>query len=161
GRALNQESLHERLKRLEFGLDRPAALAEQILKLSDIYNAGQGSPRIWGERGLTAAYLAYFHPLNLLRLKAVLREATKTGFWTGIEEVIDFGAGLGTFRLALAAEKGLRLRKIIEVEAGPVDPLTTPMESAPWHLERQSDLPRLTNPARTVMVFSYSLNELA
>ncbi len=86
------------LKPLGYSLKKPQELAHAILKLSDIYTSGRGSPDIWAMPGNVAAYLAYFMPLNYLRCQYALE---KTDPAIMADTAVDYGAGLGAFSLAL------------------------------------------------------------
>jgi hypothetical protein len=81
-------------------------LAAAVMKLSDHYlsrpSDGPTPQTPWHQPWAAVAYAVYFFPLNYLRVRAVVEEAVRRGFLSGLSELVDFGAGLGTVALALA-----------------------------------------------------------
>lgn len=96
--------LEEMLSSYGLRLSDSARIAESVLRLSDFYIANPKSKTPWHEKFAQIAMLAYYFPLNYLRATAVSREAKRLGFLAGIEQVVDYGAGVGTALLALNDE---------------------------------------------------------
>jgi ribosomal protein RSM22 (predicted rRNA methylase) len=160
------EQLNAWLKELGFDLNKTAALAEQVLQLSNIYNSGRGSPDIWSNKGFIAAYLTYFQPLNYLRLQQVIADGIKVGFWQGLQQIVDYGAGLGTFAAALNNydQRMTEIQNFISFEPN--------RQANEWHARLHGNRNEhwthekvlteskfdLTRP--TLLSFSYSLNEM-
>lgn len=88
-------------------------LAEGIKALSDFFTRNEGGKTPWN---LADAYMAYFFPLNYLRVSAVLTESFREFPWTAVREIIDFGSGPGTVHFALA-DSGLASKPLLAVES--------------------------------------------
>jgi hypothetical protein len=86
--------LNECLRPLGHSLSKPGELAKAVKQLSDYYIESLHRPTPWHQPWAQAAYLAYFFPLNYLRMAAVLQEVASTGFLQGLTRYIDFGCGL-------------------------------------------------------------------
>ena len=69
-----------------------------VLKLSDYFNKRQGATP-WKQSGMSDAYMAYFFPLNYLRLQYVLSEAQRLQF--PMRSILDIGSGPGVAHAAL------------------------------------------------------------
>ncbi len=80
-------------------VENPQALARDIIRLSNFYIENPGAPTPWGQAFTASAYLAYFLPLNYVRLQGVLREVHR--FLPEFSEVWDFGSGIGATQWAL------------------------------------------------------------
>ncbi len=129
-------------------------IAASVLKLSDFFIASKSDSTPWLEPWCQMAYLSYYMVLNEIRCRAVLHEAQRRPFLNGVEQVIDFGAGLGAATYSLA--------KVL-----PDSTQYVHIEKSAWaqsmHQEifkqgRWTDLP--TVPAKNSLgVFSFSLNE--
>jgi ribosomal protein RSM22 (predicted rRNA methylase) len=143
-------------------------LAQDIVRLSDAY-AKQSKllPTVWSTSDLTAAYLHYFTPLNLLRLIRVIHEAKDRQFLTGLHHLLDFGSGPGTADLAFF-EQGVAFQSRLFVECGRSAPsvhrdllkhFNFDTTNATWS-EKFGNTNSKTE-STTLGVFSYSLNELA
>jgi len=72
--------------------------ASQVLKLSDHFNQRLG-PTPWRLSGVREAYMAYFFPLNYLRLQWVLEEARRLSF--PFSSIVDIGSGPGVAEAVL------------------------------------------------------------
>lgn len=95
--ALNEELLDEVLnKKFRLSLDDTQELADCIQRLSDHFINEPGAPTPWQESWCQIAYLVYYSPLNALRLSSVFKECLRLGFFESTENVLDFGAGLGS-----------------------------------------------------------------
>lgn len=77
---------------------RWAELAHVVKNLSDHFHRAKAVTP-WAAPENQAAYLAYFFPLNLARMHAVVYELKRVAFPLG-SQVIDFGAGPGTASIA-------------------------------------------------------------
>lgn len=129
---------------------------QDIKRLSDIYIAGEGSPKVWNEPPSQKAYLNYFFPLNLMRSLHVLAWAKEAHFFSDFNKVIEFGSGPGTGQIAFNLS-GINL---------------------PWHIQENSKQARLlhhqicahlgiqapienppTDKKKTLFVSSYTLSE--
>ncbi len=154
-----EERIERALGRLGYSLSQPKKLAEAILRLSDHYQV-QSSISPWEHDWAKAAYLSYFFPLNYARAHSVVVEGAKRGFFTDLENVIDFGSGTGAAMLALSdlstqpwterlcydiGAQALALQNLLNNDDHPIT--STEVE------------PRKIKP-RSLAIFSYSLNEL-
>jgi hypothetical protein len=79
-------------------------LAQVVLRISDAFQ-NQNSQTPWSDALALPAYLAYFYPLNYARIRAVIAEGAKLGFFDDIEQVHDFGSGPGVALHALFDSK--------------------------------------------------------
>ena len=50
----------------------------------------------WNQDWAVAAYISYYFPLNWMRSFAVFQEGQRWSFFSGLENIIDFGSGLGS-----------------------------------------------------------------
>lgn len=143
----------------------PHSMAASIKRLSDIYHRGIGGPQIWDQSELEEAYISYYLPLNWLRLKAVIAEAQRLGFFTGISRIVDFGSGPGTFHFAALdskihfdhwtfVEKSSRAKNHHRIISTKIFPHAS-LNSCTWTEELTNQ-----NPEGSLVVSSYSLNEL-
>jgi hypothetical protein len=105
------KTLESWLKPIGYNLRKPQELAQAIMKLSDIYTSGRGSPDVWVQPSNVAAYLTYFMPLNYMRCQYALDRTSADIF---SPTAVDYGAGLGAFSLALLARP--EIKKIIVYE---------------------------------------------
>jgi ribosomal protein RSM22 (predicted rRNA methylase) len=83
----------------KYGLDLSndsKKIADDILKLSDFYIKNPQSQTPWEERWAQIAYLVYFKTLNTARIAKVFSEIKRFGLDHKIENILDFGSGLGT-----------------------------------------------------------------
>lgn len=79
-------------------------LAEDVLQLSDYYIHNPDSSTPWDKAWAQRALLVYFWPLNSIRYLAVHEELKKVGFFQGLNQFLDFGAGPGTAAWILKQE---------------------------------------------------------
>ncbi len=101
---------------------RRKSIATEILKLADHYKNDLGQTP-WDQPDCVRAYLAYFLPRNLHRLRAVLELAQQQGpesLWSG--SVFEVGSGPGTFEMAycVAYNKPPAHYEIFETHPTPV-----------------------------------------
>lgn len=91
------ECLETELNTLNYSYQKPAALAKTIQKASSFYIEKKGqSP--WEDKDFTAAYLAHFLPMNIMRIIEVIERLKNTSF--NINQIVDFGAGPLSFLIA-------------------------------------------------------------
>lgn len=133
------------------------ALASDIMKMSDFYANEPEGMTPWFEPWCQRAQLAYFLPLNVLRLRRVIREGHRVGFFKGIRSSVDFGAGLGALDFAglLESTPESPWRRPHEIEISPVAQrirarLAPAFETSIEGPEREMDL----------FMSSYALTEL-
>lgn len=108
------------LESLGYPVSRPAALAEAVRRLSDFYIERPDGKTPWQERWAQAAYLAYFLPLNFVRVRRVLEQGAAVGFFAGLSRYTDFGSGTGTVSLALEDAFGDQFARGVCIERGAV-----------------------------------------
>ncbi|MGE4133804.1 MAG: small ribosomal subunit Rsm22 family protein, partial [Bdellovibrionales bacterium] len=93
-------------------------VAKAVLALSDFYVKNHGEKTPWGRiENSEMAYLSYFHPLNVLRLKAVLKETARFLRDSDFTEIWDFGSGAGAVHMALEEQKQFLPKPLYCVEA--------------------------------------------
>ncbi|MFN8790969.1 MAG: small ribosomal subunit Rsm22 family protein [Bdellovibrionales bacterium] len=71
-------------------------LAQDILQLSDYYIQNPQASTPWDKAWAQRALLAYYWPLNTIRFQAVYQELRQVRFFTGLDHIVDFGAGPAT-----------------------------------------------------------------
>ncbi|MCB0365454.1 MAG: hypothetical protein H6624_19735 [Bdellovibrionaceae bacterium] len=160
------ELMRSRLEATGYRLDRPVPLAEAVIALSDLYNTKGGSDLIWRESSHRAAYWAYFLPLNWLRLRAVVEEGRRLGFFDKVERIVDFGSGPGTGHLVWELlEPATQPTEFVSIESSPL----ARSEHQSWADSRQTNIPfcvmegrelPLSQSEKSLALMSYSLNEL-
>jgi len=80
----------------------PKKISEAVVNLSNTYKTELSDHSdIWSNPRFVKAYLAYFLPLNVLRLTSVFNELQNHIDLKSINEVYDYGSGPGTSHLAL------------------------------------------------------------
>lgn len=154
-----ESRIESALVALGYSLSQPKKLAEAILRLSDHYQE-QTSISPWKDDWAKAAYLAYFFPLNYARAHAVVVEGEKRGFFTGLENAIDFGSGTGAAMFAtLDALSPAWSERLCYDTGAPALELLDLLNSKDFSLVTTSLEPKNLRP-NTLAIFSYSLNEL-
>ncbi|MBK9323305.1 MAG: hypothetical protein IPM97_10250 [Bdellovibrionaceae bacterium] len=142
-------------KHFTLSLQDSKKLATAIKQLSDFFIENPDGQTPWSQPWAQIAYLAYFLPLNHARTQAVAREATTLGFLTGLDHVIDFGCGFGTASLAL--EEYFKHFTLVERAKDICSRYSfLPTDKVQW----VNKLEKITEPGKTLTVFSYSLTEL-
>ncbi len=160
------KALEGRIATALAGLGSPLArapeLAKAVERLSDFYIAKPDGATPWHEPWAQAAYLAYFLPLNFVRVRRVIEQGMAVGFFHGLSRYTDFGSGAGTVSLALGATLGPALERGTVIERAGVamrlhrqlmpeaEKLLTFTERPPERGERLEHL----------SVFSFALTEL-
>lgn len=150
------------IEELGYTTSRPSELSTAIKRLSDFYIQNPMGATPWHERWAQAAYLSYYLPLNYARVSAVAREAVRSGFFSGLKSMIDFGSGPGTAQMAI-----MELTSEFE-SALCVDRIREPLElhkklaGEDSRLRWRTDLPSTVLPVRNsrLAVFSYALTEI-
>jgi ribosomal protein RSM22 (predicted rRNA methylase) len=150
-----EKNLESLLAKNNLSLAKAAELAVSIKKLSDHFTTIEGQKTPWEH---WAAYMVYFFPLNVVRLRAVFEECFRDFPWEKVSTIIDFGSGPGTGHAALESTS-LMAKKILSIET----------DNRAQDLHRQLDLTAWSNsfdkklPAEiasgTLGIFSYSLLE--
>lgn len=137
----------------------PKKLAENIVDLSNHYRT-EANVTPWENPRTTAAYAAYFLPLNFIRNLAVLSEARKLGFFVDIDQMSDFGSGPGTTYLALR-DLGVSFRNAYFVEtSAEAKALFGRLVPSPEKIHWKERVPREMFKKNSVTFCSYALNEL-
>jgi hypothetical protein len=155
---LDKSKIESQLQELGYTLQKPKAVAEAVLRLSDFYIKNPTVATPWSEKWAQVAYFAYFHPLNCERIARVVEQGKNENFFSGFENVIDFGSGLGAGSLPLLEQFPLKASfiesssKARELHQGYFRDSETK-----WLADDRN----IKVPAKTLAVFSYSLTELA
>lgn len=152
-----QPKIEALLAQYTHSLDRPKAIAEAVLKLSDHY---QSDTRItpWNSPEFVVAYAAYFFPLNYMRNLKLWNEAKNVGFPTQFSRVLDYGCGMGS---ALLAGRDVAFWNDTAQLYG-VDHMALPLQLLKKYFLPDQEL-KTSLPAEyknTLGIFSYSWNEL-
>ncbi len=155
-----ENCIHEGLASHKLTLDSSKELAQSVLRLSDYFIQNPDKSTPWNESWAQIAYLCYYLPLNMARMKSVATEAHNRGFFSGLERVVDFGAGLATASLVLAEEKNFHFT-LVEKANQPAEIIRQHF----LHFQKTDWLKSITGqellqPTKTMAVFSYSLTEL-
>ena len=140
-------------------------LAADVLRLSDYFIHNPDSQTPWNEVFCQNAYRNYFLPLNYLRNAGVIERGRQVGYFTGFQTTIDWGAGPGTASFAVAdllaeqiqkqiliEKSSTAINKFADLHAKLIKPETTTVLNL-------KDLK--CDPNRTLLIFSYSLTEMA
>ena len=139
----------------------PKKLASAIQLLSDYFVFNQGAHTPWSDLSTGAAYFTYYFPLNLVRAQSLVHEAQRLNFFEGLEEVFDFGAGLGSASLALDyANVNLKYNLIESSNVPQAWAEKSPLafyKKAVWGQEIKAS--QLKQAPRSLGLFSYSLIE--
>jgi hypothetical protein len=148
--------------RSEFNLDvsqesAQRSLATDIMQMSNFYADHATSSTPWEEPWCQRAQLAYYLPLNVIRLRRVIREGKRVGFFKGIQSAVDFGSGLGAMDFAgiLESDADFLWRRPFEIE---ISNIARDLRErlAPAH-ESSSDGPE---ESPDLFMSSYALTEL-
>lgn len=150
-----QQKIESLLNEFHHSLDRPKAIADAVLQLSDHYQSEKRTTP-WENANFVAAYAAYFFPLNYIRNLKLWTEAKRVGFPDSFSQVMDFGCGLGSALLSGA-----------ELEAWQKNTALYGIDhmNEPLRLLKKYFAPNLSTAlphsfANTLGIFSYSWNEL-
>lgn len=153
------------LARLGHSLGAPARLAEAVVRLSDHYIKSPEAPTPWDRDWAQVAYACYFFPLNYVRVRGVVAEGERVGFFAGLSTFTDFGSGVGTVPLALRDALAARFDRGLAIERAPTPAsmYTDLRADSGLSLEWTRAAPRQGEFAKSthLTTFSYSLTELA
>lgn len=144
------------LSRRGVNLEDSARVAPLVKKLSDWFIANPDGQTPWSDAEIASAYFAYYLPLNELRARAVAQEGLQVGFFRGLTDVVDFGAGPATASLALR-DTVPSLEHFRLIERSPVPARL--LEGSGFSFQTSWTPDILKEPARTLFVASYSLTE--
>jgi ribosomal protein RSM22 (predicted rRNA methylase) len=151
----------------------PEETARFVKRISDMYIARNSDfSGLWQKPELVQAYLSYFMPLNILRLLYVIEQAIQSEFFSGLENLIDVGSGPGTLDFALC-EKNIQFstshfvelaKPAIEAHKNLLRELNLSTQNKTW--AEKLNVSGKTNagqsePSKTLVAFSYALNEMA
>lgn len=153
-------SIQQALGHYKLDLSQSKKLAQDILKLSDFFIHFPQGQTPWQEAWAQTAYLSYYLPLNSSRLRALSIEGAERGFFSDLDQVVDFGAGLATASLVLKEFLPQADFHLIEHSQEPQQIISNYfgyLGRHQWH----AHVPQLKNLQKTLAVFSYSLTELA
>lgn len=156
-----EESIQKGLAAHKLSLTDTKALAKCVRALSDYFITKPDSPTPWHESWAQVAYLCYYLPLNSARLTGLIAEADQRHFFTGLDRVIDFGAGLATASMSLNENHKFQYQ-LIERAAEPqniIEKHFPQFRAEEWL--RTFSASKLKQPGKALAVFSYSLTELS
>lgn len=156
-----ETSLNNALADYKLSLNDSKALAKCVQALSDFFISKPDGQTPWHEIWAQVAYLCYYLPLNSSRIKALVDEADKRNFFAGIENVIDFGAGLATASLTIAEKHSLNFH-LVERAQEPqrlIEKHFKHFQAKEWM--RTISAAKIPDANKTLAVFSYSLTELS
>lgn len=156
-----EASLSKALESHHLSLNDSKALAKCVLALSNYFIQNPAAPTPWSEAWAQVAYLCYYLPLNATRLQRLIEEADKRNFFSGIEQIVDFGAGLATASLSLSEKHFLKFR-LVESSLEPqkiIENYFSQFKAEEWL--RTFNASKLKDAKKTLAVFSYSLTELS
>ncbi len=157
-----ESSIEIALSSLGRSLKRPKELADDIQKLSDFYIQSPGRPTPWAEAFAAPATLAYFMPLNILRLERVLQEVKRFIPFEELKNVVDFGSGTGATQFAIET-LSFELESFVCIElASTAKAIHRSLHaSRGFSIEPSWQDPAKVNPKpKTLGVFSYSYLEI-
>lgn len=143
-----------------------AALATDVLKLSDFFINNPSGQTPWSESYCQNAYRYYFLPLNFIRVANVIRRGLQVDFFKNFETTIDWGSGPGTASLAVAADDILKsqIKKQILIEkSGKALSVFSDLKSQLNQPETTTELNLKSlncDPKKSLLLFSYSLTEM-
>lgn len=155
-----QDGIFKTLAKYNLKLSESKTLAKSVMQLSDFFIQNPEGTTPWKDRWAQIAYAIYFLPLNSVRLQKLFQEATQSGFFKGIEDVYDFGAGLATASMNLELHQKFNFT-LIEQAIEPEKIIAENFENfkAKQWLRKITDKD-VHRPDRSVALFSYSLTEL-
>lgn len=148
------------LNRYQHSLQKPGPLAKAVLAVSKNFQS-QESTTPWQTSDQWAAYIGYYLPLNYIRSLKVIDEAKHWDLFDGVDEIVDFGCGPGTFSKALAQDSELSFSTFsgydIEGRLGALY-LDTPRSG--FDMSFKTGVPDRPKNS-SLLVSSYTLNELS
>lgn len=157
-----QDSISRIINGLGYSFTRPRELAKVILETSDYFNQSGAHITPWSRHTTLAAYLAYFLPLGLARVQAVVSEAERLNFFQGLNKYIDWGSGPGT--LSLILQNTFKNGQCVELSREAIElhqKLTMERKNIKWTQNITSrDIEENNVNSNLLLALSYSLNEL-
>lgn len=110
------KAIERRLDGFSLSLSQDAAkIAKAVLSLSTFYLQQPKDQTPYHQPWAQIASIAYFLPLNTIRLYAVMQHAKALGFFGEIGSALDIGSGLGAVSFAMA-QAGVKLSLLECVE---------------------------------------------
>lgn len=153
-----EQKIEQLLKLHGLKLSDSAKLAAAVQRMSDFYIENPESQTPWHEDWAQVAQIVYYLPLNFLRNQRVLEILKPMDFFSQVESLYEFGAGLSPSWLALK-QAGLNLRETHfserSIEAIKIFGKLHTEGAVVTH-----KLPAMSKP-NNVLICSYSLTELA
>lgn len=138
-------------------------LAHAVKSLSDYYVSFPGRETPWAKDFAVPATLAYFMPLNAVRLSETFREVKRFFPSESIREIWDFGSGLGTTQWVLEDQDWLEPVPLYSVESGREargeHSRIEKLIAGRWR-NHVADLSKLNERPGRLAVFSYSFLEM-
>ena len=136
-------------------------IADAVMQLSDFFIEHPDQSTPWGENWAQLAYIFYYLPLNSTRVSAVIEEIRPYVAEMGLEQTIDFGAGLATAsrQLQTLIKGDHFLIEKSSIPANLVKDLEPELNSFHWHQNPPEKT--LVRRKPSLACFSYSLTELA
>ncbi|MNJ92609.1 Mitochondrial small ribosomal subunit Rsm22 [compost metagenome] len=155
-----EASILDALMRYKLDFKKSKDLAGCVQELSDFFIESPDGATPWNEGWAQIAYLCYYLPLNYARVSSLLDEANARGFFNGLEDVYDFGAGLATASMALAEKQNLRCH-LIEVAEQPKTLIENHFKNfQPYQWLKSMNKSEVRDGKKSLALFSYSLTEL-
>lgn len=157
------DQIKDLIEREGYSLSQPQHIAQAVMDVSDHFQSSSRRQTPWATPSHRVAYLAYFLPLNFLRLSALFFEARRVSFPLA-DHVFDFGSGPGTAHLAAINSSWLHDQAWTHVEISTqaqtlhkhiLGPDLSTMAGHQWTHQMPARVPR-----KSALVASYSLNEL-
>ena len=162
--------IENRLQQLGTTITNEKFLAQQVQILSDFYieNPKAETPDFSTNKAAEIASLIYYFPLNFLRNLKVFREAQRIDFLKDIENIVEFGSGLGPSSWALKSIPELNgLRNFLWIEKNSsaknyAENFTKNFSQNNFSLSQNYKEETVSNWSKknSLAVFSYSLTEL-
>lgn len=148
-------------------VSKAKSLAEMVLKSSDSYLDHPEDATAWESAAMQTAQWIYFLPLNNVRARGVLHRLQTlpegSAFFQGLENYIDFGAGLGALPFEIENLQTWKSINLVEGATFPRDelkkqfPLTNVVPDMKTLLGKSSG----KLPPQALLSFSYSLTEMS
>lgn len=152
--------MHETLLKALTETD-PERVARDVLELSSFYLQNPGRHTPWSQPYARNAYLSYFLPLNMARLRAAMREVLRFIPLDEISEIWDYGSGIGTTQWVLEEIEAFTPRPLYAIERSTE---AVGIYQELLRLRTPQWKPQFSSPARpqkgALAVFSYSFLEM-
>jgi hypothetical protein len=157
-----KDRIDNALKSLGCSLSDSKILAADIMQLSNFYAKNPSAETPWNEKWCQRSYLGYYLPLNWWRLMFAIERGKSSDFFTGFNQYVDFGSGLGATSFAMAAH-GLEFKEggVCIEHSDVATKLHKELSvGSSQTLNWQKTLSTLSITDQTLAVFSYSFTEL-